>query len=186
MRRFVQRNRARLAVTSVAFAAMATGAVALYPGASGADPQPAAVVAVSPVNSFQLLRGASSVSPPSTVAHAVGQAPSSFGLDLAAARQAAGTGAWLIPGADELCIAVEDSDGLGMSCASAAVAEQGGLAFVERSVDGGATTVVGAAPDGMTHATAHGADGSALAGAAVQESTYVVSGKGVTGATPGP
>ncbi len=184
MRRSVQLSRARVFAASMALAAILSGAVALDPGASGANPQPGAAAEVTPAGSFQLLRAASSVTPPATVAGAVSHAPDSFGLALGNARRSAATGAWLIPGADEVCIAVQDSEGLGMSCTSADVAAKGGLAFVERSVDGGPSTVVGAAPDGTTHVTAHAPDGSAVASAPVEENTYVVSGQGITGATP--
>jgi hypothetical protein len=171
---------------AVVIATMTTGAVAFYPGSSGATPQPSSAVEASPASSFQLLRGEPGLTPPATVAGAVSHAPSSFGLVLSDARQSAATGAWLIPGDNELCIAVQDSEGVGMSCASASLAAEGGLAFIERSVNGGSSTVVGAAQDGMTHVTAHAADGSAVTSGAVRENTYIVSGQGITGATPSP
>jgi hypothetical protein len=185
MRRLVRISRGRLMAATVALVTLTTGAVTLYPGASGAAPQLASPAAeVSLRSSFQLLRSESNTSPPATVTGAASNAPSSFGLILSDARQSVATGAWLIPGENELCIVVQDSEGAGMSCAAASVAEQGGLAFVERSDTGGAGTVVGAAPDGMTQVTGYGADGSVVTSGAVQENTYTLSGQGLTGATP--
>jgi hypothetical protein len=187
MRGLIRVSRTRVAAISVALAVVVSCGIVLYPGASGASPQAAVGPAeASPASSFQLLSDATNTAPPASVAQAVQQAPSGFGLNLAGARQAAGTGVWLIPGESELCLAVDDADGLGMSCASAASAAAGGLRLLERSVNGGSSTVVGVAPNGMTHATAHTDDGATVATVPVEENTYVVSGQGVSGALPSP
>lgn len=186
MRRFVRITRGRLTAVSVALAALAGGTVALYPGSSGADPQSSSIAEASPAGSFQLLRGAATVTPTAAVAGAVGHAPSSFGLILADARRAAGTGAWLVPGSGELCLVVPDSEGVGMSCASASAAATGGLALIQRATNGGPSTIVGAAPDGVTQITAHTADGNRVATAQVRDNTYATGGQGITGATPSP
>jgi hypothetical protein len=171
----------------MALAALVSCGVVFYPGASGASPQPASAAVEAPLSSsFLLLREAANGEPPVEVANAVAHAPSSFGLDLGAARRAGGSGVWLIPGEGELCLATEDPEGLGMSCASASAAENGGLALLERSANGGVSTLVGAAPDGDTRVLAHAADGSTTGSASIQENTYVVSGQGIMGATPAP
>ncbi len=186
MRRSIRAGRTRAVVLCAVLAATVTAAVTLYPGSSGATPQPSPTVEAAPAASFQILRGVATQAPEARIAAAAAHAPSGFGLDLQGARRSAGTGAWLIPGEGELCIAVEDPEGIGMSCASAAVAAHGGLAFVERSDDGGPSTIVGAAPDGMTQANAHAGDGSILATAQVQDNTYVVRGQGISGASTAP
>jgi hypothetical protein len=186
MRRSVRLNQTRVAVAAATLAAAVTCLVVLYPGSSGAAATSAPVAVAAPASSFQLLREAPTGAPPAELVQAVEHAPVSFGLSLGGARQAADTGAWLIPGDGELCIAVEDSEGLGMSCASAASAASGKLMFVERSTTGAQSTVIGAAPDGTTQASAQNAAGGTVGSTPIHGSTYVLSGQGVTGATPSP
>ena len=182
MENLIQARRGRLMMLVMLAAAAVVCAIILYPGASGASLQNHSTDEVSPSNGFQLLSTTQAVAPPNKIARAIDRAPVDFGLELGGARQATSTGAWLIPGNGQLCIAADDSEGIGMSCTTTDSAEQGTLEFVTHSADG-STKVVGAAPDGMRSATAYAADGSTVASSAVSENTYVVSGKGISGTT---
>jgi hypothetical protein len=133
--------------------------------------------------SFSLLRGPLTRGTPPNLARAVGRAPGNLGLDIAGARYAAATGAWLIPGSDGMCIATQDEDGLGMACGSTASAEEGKLAFVERSVPSEEESIVGAAPDGRDEAVGIAAGGDEVSCAAVRENSYRLIGGRIDTAT---
>lgn len=133
---------------------------------------------------FGLLRTAAGAAPPAALGRAVSQAPASYGLDLAAARHASGANAWLVPGDGWLCIATSDSEGLGMSCTSAASAEEGQLSFSERTASSGEERIVGAVPDGYTTVGAD-AGGGDVASSPVRENTYTISARNVSRVTLG-
>lgn len=123
---------------------------------------------------FALLRTRATITPPPTLANAVAKAPASYGLDLAAARRAAGSNSWLVPGDGWLCIAANDRDGLGIACTSSASAEAGELSLAERSQATGEEHIVGACPDSCSTVTAIGAGSSHLSTSDVRESTYTM------------
>jgi hypothetical protein len=176
----------RAAITTALLLAALGCAIVVLLGATGADTSAQSTDEESPAQSFALLRESATSDPPAEVIQAAKHAPMLFGLDAQGARQAPGSQAWLIPGAGEMCIAVEDSEGLGMSCSPLEEAKEGHLTFLERSTDGGPNTLIGAAPDGMTSAAGHDADGNVLTSTSVQSSTYVLSAKGLSGATLSP
>lgn len=164
--------RAQIALSALALALVLLGTI-VYTAAAGSQPPKRARSAASALSDqFALLRGASDPSTPAALVAAVGKAPASYGLDFAAARQSAANGSWLIPGAGWLCVATTDAQGLGMSCASAASAERGELAFGEREIQSGAEHIVGVAPDGYTRVDALAQGSSTLASAPVRENTY--------------
>jgi hypothetical protein len=123
---------------------------------------------------FALLRGPATTSPPAALTKALAKAPATYGLDLAAARRAAATNAWLVPGDGWVCIAANDADGLGVACTSSKSAEAGELTLVERSPASGEEHIIGAAPDGHSTISAVGADSTPLASGAVRENTYTI------------
>jgi hypothetical protein len=179
------RARARVMVAAVGLALSVFGTV-VFTSASGSPSTPgtqARAAAVAPTERFALLRKPQGQSPPSNLVAAVHRAPAQYGLQVADARYAASSGAWLIPGAGWLCIATTDSEGLGMSCATAASAEAGTLAFVVRESQGDGATVVGAAPDGESEAVARTSDGTVVAGGAVGENTYRLVGDRIASTT---
>lgn len=126
------------------------------------------------VSAFSVLRQPSVAKLPQTIGGAVSHVPSSYALDVSRARRSANTGAWLIPGAGGLCIAMLDSEGVGVSCATAASAERGELAFQEVTSPEQDTTVIGAAPDWIPSVQIRGA-AAAPTSVAVKESTYAAS-----------
>jgi len=127
-------------------------------------------------DAFAVLRRPAGSPPPPSLIAATTHVPASFGLNLSAARRSAGTGAWLIPGAGLLCLAVRDSEGLGISCASTASAERGELAFEELSSNEGASSVIGALPDWLSHVQLQDGIAASTVSAAARENTYVASG----------
>jgi hypothetical protein len=181
-----QTRTTRVLLASILLSAAVGCAIVLLSGASGADATAQSPEEASPASSFALLRESATSAPPAEVIAAAEHAPALFGLEPQAARQAPGTGAWLIPGDGELCLAVEDSEGMGLSCSPLAEANAGHLTFLERSTNGGPNTVIGAAPDGMASAAGHNAAGEAVASALVQSNTYVMSAIGLTGTTLSP
>jgi len=146
-----------------------------------------AVRGVSPLGSlgdrFALLRTPASLAPPAALAEAVSKAPASYGLDLVAARHAAGTNSWLVPGNGWLCIATHNAEGLGMSCATAESAEHGELSLIERSSSSGEEHIVGACPDGYSTISALGASSARLASSEVRENTYTLTARDVSRVT---
>lgn len=164
----------------VAVAAIGLAVAIFVPRAS--DARYGGQTTVMPLTrAFALLRQSPSAPPPPAIVSAVSRAPGSFGLDVASARRSANTGAWLIPGSGWLCIAVEDSDGLGVSCTSTASAERGELAFQELSAGTGIGTVVGATPDWISHVQISRGQGATEAGVTARESTYAATGVPTTG-----
>jgi hypothetical protein len=123
---------------------------------------------------FALLRTRATMTPPPALADAVAKAPVSYGLDLAAARHAAGTNSWLVPGDGWLCIAANDREGLGIACTSSASAEAGELSLAERVQSTGEEHIVGACPDSCSAVTATSAGASHLSTSDVRESTYTM------------
>lgn len=134
----------------------------------------AAVAPVSLKSAFSLLRRPAAGPPPGALVEALAHVPAGFHLDVAGARRAATTGAWLIPGEGGVCIAVRDAEGLGVSCSSVASAERGELAFQEVSVSEGESTVFGAVPDWTPRVSVRSPDGLSVVAATVRESTYAV------------
>jgi hypothetical protein len=182
------RKRLKVGIATGMVAAATSIGVVLIPGASGAASGPVASSNGSSAplaEDFALLRTAPGETIPATVAQAAERPPADYGLQASGIRAAKADNVWLIPGEGHLCIAVNDPDGLGMSCSPAANAEQGQLAFVEHSSDD-ATTVIGVAPDGVTTASGLTSDGSVVTSTAVQESNYVLSGKGISEVTLSP
>lgn len=123
---------------------------------------------------FALLRAPATASPPPALTRALAKAPATYGLDLTAARRAAATNAWLVPGDGWVCIAANDADGLGVACTSADSAEAGELTLVERSSASGEEHIVGAAPDGHSTINAVAAGSTQLASSTVRENTYTI------------
>jgi hypothetical protein len=144
-----------------------------------------AVPGVSPLGSlgdrFALLRTPASLAPPAALAQAVSKAPASYGLDLVAARHAAGTNSWLVPGNGWLCIATHNAEGLGMSCATAESAEHGELSLIERTSTSGDERIVGACPDGYSTVSARDASGVSVATSPVRENTFTLTARNVAG-----
>lgn len=172
------RVRAQVALAAVALALTMSG-TAVYTAASGSPPPPGAragTATLPPAERFALLREPPGQAPAANLVAAVRRAPGQFGLQIAGARYAPSSGAWLIPGAGWMCIATTDSEGLGMSCATAASAEAGNLAFVVRESRGEGATVVGVAPDGESEAAARTSGGAVVVGGAVHENTYRLAG----------
>lgn len=134
---------------------------------------------------FALLRTRATMTPPPALANAVARAPASYGLDLAAARHAAGTNTWLVPGDGWLCIAGNDRDGLGIACTSSASAEAGGLSLAERSTATGEEHIVGACPDSCSTVTALGSNAAHLSTSEVRESTYTMTVRNAAGMAVG-
>jgi hypothetical protein len=180
------RRRARTQITAagVTLTLILLGVVIYGSSTSAGAP---AVPGVSPIAAlggrFALLRTPASLAPPATLARAVSEAPASYGLDLAAARHAAGTNAWLVPGNGWLCIATQHPEGLGMSCATAESAERGELSLIERSSSSGEEHIVGACPDGYSTISALGPSSARLASSAVLENTYRLAGDRIASTT---
>jgi hypothetical protein len=182
MRKHLNSKSLRVATFMAAIAIAVLVVLALRPGASHASGPKAAVSSSQGstlASSFSLLDSAPPQTVPPAVSQAVHTAPPSYGLDLDAARQSPGTDVWLIPGEEQLCVATDDAEGFGMSCASASQAEDGHLALVVHSSIEDAVTVIGAAPDGSTSATGEGEGNEALASAPVRQNTYVIEGTGL-------
>jgi len=171
-----RRARTTIAVATVGLIAVLLGAIAYASATSAGTSRAAASTTPSQleaiVGHFAVLRNPASEAPPAGLATAVAKAPSSYGLNLAAARRASNTNSWLVPGNGWLCIAARDADGLGMSCTSAASAEAGELTLIERSQETGDERMIGACPDGYARVSALGDTHSVLGGATVSESTY--------------
>jgi len=179
-----RRVRAQIAAAGVALTLILLGVVIYGSSTSAGAPT---VPGVSPIAAlggrFALLRTPASLAPPATLARAVNEAPASYGLDLAAARHAAGTNAWLVPGDGWLCIATQHAEGLGMSCATAESAERGELSLIERSSTSGEEHIVGACADGYSTISALGPSSARLASSAVRENTYALSARNVSRTT---
>ena len=171
----------RIAVVFVVAATALITIVVAVPRASHALPGKSQAD-VPLLQAFALLREPGGGPPPRTLVVAAAHVPASFELDVSAARRAASTGAWLIPGAGWLCLAVRDSEGLGISCSSALSAERGELAFEELSSDGGGGTVIGALPDWIARIQLRDGIAGAAVAAATVENTYAVSGLRIGGA----
>jgi len=122
---------------------------------------------------FQLLRSPAGAPAPPAMQAAVRRAPAFYGLDVSAARQAA-DGTWLIPGVGGLCMALNDSEGVGMSCTTTPAAESGELRFSVRDQATGEEHIVGAAPDNTAKVTGLDHAGNRVAASPVRESTYVM------------
>jgi hypothetical protein len=169
------RARARLVI---ALSAIALSAVLLsatqYSAATSQPPTPSVEHALS--EHFALLREPANTTPPASVLAAIDHAPAKLGLNASGARYTSQNAAWLIPGAAWLCIAAQDSEGLGIACATSTSAIAGQLAFVDRSTTDSSSRIVGAAPDGDTQAVGQRADGSTAASAAVSQNTFRLSG----------
>jgi len=163
-----------LILLSVIYGSSTSAGAPAVPGVSG-------VAALG--GRFALLRTPASLAPPASLAGAVSKAPASYGLDLAAARHAAGTNAWLVPGNGWLCIATQHPEGLGMSCATAESAERGELSLIERSSASGEEHIVGACPDGCSTISALGASSARLASSTVRENTYTLTARDVSRVT---
>jgi hypothetical protein len=179
------RVRAQVTLATVALA-LTLSATAVFTAASGSPSHPGArarAAGLPPAESFALLRAPSGRAPAANLVAAVRKAPPQFGLQISGARYAASSGAWLIPGTGWMCIATTDSEGLGMSCATAQSAERGRLAFVVRSTRGDDATIVGVAPDGESEAASRTAEGTVVAGAPVRENTYRIAGAGIARTT---
>jgi hypothetical protein len=181
LRHQAPRARTKVAIASIALV-LAVTCPAVYSMAAQTRHTRAAHASTATLSShFALLRTAASAPPPPALVAAAHRAPASYDLDIDEARQAA-SGTWLIPGAGWLCIATTDSEGLGMSCATAASAEQGELSFSQRTTAGGRERVVGAVPDGYADVSAL-ADGPSSDSTPVRENTYSLSARNVSRVT---
>jgi hypothetical protein len=127
---------------------------------------------------FALLRTPAVTPLPPAFQTAVDRAPDSYALDVPGARENA-SGVWLIPGSGGMCIAVLDSDGVGMSCQTTEATEAGELTFSAREAATGQEQIVGVAPDGVGTATGFGSDGAAVSSAPVTSSTYAMRARNV-------
>jgi hypothetical protein len=91
-----------------------------------------------------------------------------------------GTKLWLVPGDGELCVAAEDSAGLGLVCAKEKQALTDGVALVQRSRTGGDDELYGVLPDGYS-AIAATHDAAAADKTAVVSNGYHLAGRGLDG-----
>jgi hypothetical protein len=174
-----RRARSTVAVATVSLFAVLFGAIGYSNATSAGTATRRATTHVSAIASlesrFALLRRPAGNAPPQALAAAVAKAPASYGLDLAGARRASATNAWLVPGDGWLCIAAVDAEGLGLSCTAAASAERGELTLTERSTATGEEHIVGACPDGYSTISAIGGGSAKLASSTVRENTYSIS-----------
>jgi hypothetical protein len=171
-----QRARTTIAIALVGLLAVLLGAIAYASTASAGASHAATATRPNELPAimahFALLRNPASDPPPTELATAVAKAPSSYGLNLAAARHASATNSWLVPGNGWLCIAASDAEGLGMSCTNATSAEAGELTLIERSQASGEERVIGASPDGYPRVSALNETHTVVGDATVSESTY--------------
>lgn len=169
-----------LARPKILAASLLVGAAALClivsaPRASRAQPG-GRTATRSLVSAFSLLREPAVGQPARALVDALAHVPASFAIDVSASRRSVTTGAWLIPGNGGLCIAVPDSEGVGVSCVSAASAERGELSFQEVATRAQKTTVIGALPDWIPSVQIRTAAGAGESSAVVKESTYAATG----------
>lgn len=175
----VRPARTTIAVATVSLLAVLIAAIgysnATSAGASAHSIRGKAAALALLDSKFALLRQPAGGAPPRALANAVSKAPASYDLDLAAARRASATNAWLVPGDGWLCIAADDAEGLALSCTASASAERGELTLIERSTATGEEHIVGACPDGYSTISAFGGDSARLATSTVRENTYSIS-----------
>jgi hypothetical protein len=182
MRQTVTRRsvRARTMIAVCAFALAAGVVVPIVAIAHSARSGRAARVPalVSERGRFALLRAPAGTPIPPSFLVAVRHVPAYYGLEPSSARETP-SGTWLIPGVGGMCLALSDSEGIGLSCTSTTAAEAGELRFSSTDTSTGEEQIVGIAPDGASSVTAFGADGAAVDRAHVADSTFAVSGRDV-------
>lgn len=128
--------------------------------------------------SFEVLRQGEATTLPKRIGEAFEVVGKRFALDVDSARQTVaddGTKMWVVPGTDNICLAVDDTDGVGVSCNTTSEALDGRVLLVEHSTKGGPDTAFGLVPDGTTTVIGKSASGSVQGH--VKGNVYVLHGR---------